>query len=154
MQRAPFIDIKPAFDWVVANRPQPAPTAPSNRRAFSVPTTPYRCGGTCNYVHAFKGPGDSLTCPGCGTTYVYDPLKGHGPGSPTCTDRNCPCQVRAVHVPAPQVRPRRGHVAPAAQEKLEGEFFYGRVDTPGPRCECGSESVGLGGHSTWCPRFS
>lgn len=34
--------------------------------------------------------------------------------------------------------------------ELEAHPFYKKA---APSCECGSESVGSGGHSTWCPKW-
>jgi hypothetical protein len=39
-----------------------------------------------------------------------------------------------------RISKRRGHVA-------DSELV------PGPRCECGSASIGHPGHSTWCPVY-
>lgn len=41
--------------------------------------------------------------------------------------------------------------------ELVTSFLDVKVDSSllgtGIKCECGSESVGSGGHSTWCPKF-
>ena len=38
---------------------------------------------------------------------------------------------------------------------IADDYYSGQLTpaTEQKKCECGSESAGVGGHSTWCPKF-